>query len=147
MLDGAGRDVTSRFNNILYIGSLCGIVELMRNSLNLWAKCFNHQKLAIAFSILGFITAFLFLLNFILMQLWRFEHLGRVCSGDFLLPGEAAESPYMPMKGYFIRTIIFVIYGMFMLVFISILCLAATLKYQRARRQSLAAMPYGRNTN
>ena len=76
LAEGAGRDITDRFNQILYIGSACGILELLRNSLNLWAKCFNHQKLAIVFSILGFITAFLFMFNFILMQLWRFEHEG-----------------------------------------------------------------------
>ena len=40
--EGAGRDISDRFNKVLYIGSICGILELLRNTLNLWAKCFNH---------------------------------------------------------------------------------------------------------
>jgi len=40
--EGAGRNISDRFNKVLYIGSICGILELLRNSLNLWAKCFNH---------------------------------------------------------------------------------------------------------
>jgi hypothetical protein len=42
MPEGAGRNITDRFDQVLIIGSICGIVELLRNSLNLWAKCFNH---------------------------------------------------------------------------------------------------------
>ena len=69
------------------------------------------------------------MLNFILMQLWRFEHEGRVCSGDFLTEDIKwnAPEPYMPVKGFFIMTIIKVIYGMIGLIFISVCLLAATL--------------------
>ena len=139
MTVGAGRDITSRFDQVLQIGSICGILEVFRNSLNLWAKCFNHQKLAIASSILGFITAFLFILNFILMQLWRFEHAGRMCSGDLLTPADYwdAPAPYMPRKGFFIQLIIFIIYGMIVTVGVSVLAIAGTLKYQQNKRMSV----------
>ena len=114
------------------IGSICGIIELFRNSLNLWAKCFNHQKLAVAFQILGFITAFLFILNFILMQLYRFEHLGRVCAGDYLTEDAKWDTPgYLLYKGYFISVMVMVIYGMVGLMLLSVLLLALTLRYSK----------------
>ena len=68
--------------------------------------------------------------NFMLMQLFRFEKVGRVCAGDFL--GEErwnAPEPYMPYKGNFILIIILIIYGMAGLFCLSIFCLAVTLKF------------------
>lgn len=100
---GAGRDISSRFENILQLGSACGVFELLRNSFNLWAKCAKYPKLEIAFSIMGFISAFMYLFNFILMNLWRFEHEGKVCSGDFL--SEDDKNRYLSMQnenGYMI---------------------------------------------
>ena len=123
---GAGKDVTDRFNLILYIGSVTGLVEIFRNSLNSWAKCFHKRKLALAFSILGFITVFLFIFNFILMQLFRFTHAGKVCAGEFLADDmdlDDIPEPYMPAKGNFIFIMIMVIYGMVGLFLLSVFCL------------------------
>ena len=65
--ENSGRDVKKNFVAICTIGAICGTLEILRNSINLWAKCFNYQKLAIIFQVLGFITAFLFVFNFIMM--------------------------------------------------------------------------------
>ena len=79
-----GKDIKWRFQTIFIIGSICGLLELVRNTANLLAKCFKYMRLAVIFQYLGFITAFLFLLNFILMHLYRLTALGAVCSGDLL---------------------------------------------------------------
>ena len=81
---GAGQDINSRYYNVLILGSITGFIELVRNILNIWAKHAKYQKLEVAFSIIGFLTAFLYIFNFILMNLWRFSFEGQVCSGDFL---------------------------------------------------------------
>ena len=86
--EGAGQDVADRYYDNLLLGSVCGIVELLRNSLHLWAKCCHRPKLALIFSVLGFVTAFLFMLNFVLMMLWRNCWEGKVCAGDFLNEAE-----------------------------------------------------------
>ena len=76
------------------------------------------------------------------MQLWRFEHEGQVCSGDFLPEDQkwSAQAPYMVSKGYFIKTIIYVIYGMVGLVILSVILIAITLKHQKNQqlRKSLS---------
>ena len=125
------------------LGSICGIFELVRNTLNLWAKCAKYPKLEIAFSIMGFVSAFMYIFNFILMNLWRFEHEGKVCSGDYLEENDRkeyakmdGENGYMIKKGFFIYVIICVIYGMIGLVICSISLIACTFKYQKTKRSS-----------
>ena len=65
------------------------------------------------------------------MQVYRFEHMGRVCSGDYLENQWAAEEPFLIFKGYFILVMICIIYGMIGLVMLSVLMLALTLKYSK----------------
>ena len=131
--EDSGQLINSRFNGCLIIGSVCGLLEITRNSLNLWAKCFHHRKLAVAFSILGFVTAYLFVLNFILMQLYIFTHDGIVCSGSNLPPSERKEKlddkTYLVGKGFFLYIMVMITYGMIALAALSVLCLACTFKY------------------
>ena len=82
-----------------------------------------------AFTILSFITAFLFILNFIFMQLYRFEHLGKVCAGDYNTSDDFEG--YLPKKGLFIRIMIDIIYGMIGLTILSIICFALTISYKK----------------
>ena len=37
-----GRNIYANFQYVFVIGSICGILEVLRNSINLWAKCFNY---------------------------------------------------------------------------------------------------------
>ena len=37
-----GVDVESRFQVVFIIGSVCGVLEILRNTINLWAKCLNY---------------------------------------------------------------------------------------------------------
>ena len=128
----SGRDVKDNFQFIFVVGSICGVLEIARNSINLWAKCFNYQNLAIAFQILGFITAFLFLFNFIMMQLYRFTHNGRVCSGDYKGDDrDFTNREYLVEYGFFIYVLIWCYYSMIALLTISVSCFALTLKYHR----------------
>ena len=60
-----GRDIKANFVWDFYIGSICGIIEIIRNTLHLWAKCFQRRRAALIFQVLSFITAFLFCFNFV----------------------------------------------------------------------------------
>ena len=78
---GAGEDINYRFTVVLIIGSVTGIIELIRNIMLIWAKHAKYQKLEVAFSILGFITTFMITFNFILMNVFLFDRSGQVCVG------------------------------------------------------------------
>ena len=127
---GSGTDVHDRFQTIFVVGSITGILELIRNSLTLWAKCFNHKKLAIGFTILGFITAYLFMLLFIIMILWRYNRDGVTCSGGHLSLKEKLEkkadptSDYLITKGFVIDISIKIILSCFAFVVLGITCVA-----------------------
>ena len=141
---GEGRDITSRFYDILLLGSVCGIVELTRNAFHLYMKFKKQRKMQLVFSLMGFVTAFLFLLNFILMMLWRYGWEGNVCSGDFLSAEERKAElanpsrKYLLVKGNFIRYLIRTIWGMFGIVTLSILCIALTLTYRGGYKRGLS---------
>ena len=127
-----GRDIKANFVWDFYIGSICGILEIIRNSLHLWAKCFRHYRAALIFNVLSFITAFLFAFNFVNLQLDRYTHNGRVCSGDFLSKEEAKNVDkrfYLTEAGFFIHVMILVYYGMIGLIVLSICCVALTLRF------------------
>jgi hypothetical protein len=120
----------------LLLGSVCGIVEITRNAFHLWAKCLKKKKLYIILSLAGFLTAFLFLLNFVLMMLWRFSWEGRVCSGFFLTPEQKLielskpSRNYQIVKGEFILQIIHAVWAMAGIVTFSVLCIAITMTYR-----------------
>ena len=96
--------------------------------MNLWAKCFNHKKLAIIFNILALFTVYLFMLNVVLMVLWRYNHDGKVCSGDFLTQAEKNNKDiskhYLIEKGWFIEVTLKVIFACVLLVCLSIMLVA-----------------------
>ena len=49
---------------------------------------------------------------FVMMQLWRWEHSGRVCSGDYLTqdPTEAEKNMYLIQEGKFIQWVLILVY-------------------------------------
>ena len=67
-----------------------------------------------------------------------------VCSGDYLSEDQKLIERNKPLefriylieKGFFIYAMIMVIYGMIGLIFLSVICLACTLKYQKSKRSS-----------
>ena len=67
------------------------------------------------------------------MQLYRFEHMGKVCAGDYLYQdkfNQGDDSDYLVIKGQFIYVMILIIYGMIGFVVFSVVIIALTLKYQ-----------------
>ena len=73
------------------------------------------------------------------MQLYRFTHDGKVCSGDYLVDSEnegvvdraEQNADYLIVQGQFILVMIIMHYSMFGLVLLTIIFVAATLKYKK----------------
>ena len=68
-------------------------------------------------------TMFLAIICFIMMQMWRFDNAGRVCSGEYLEEGQD-EKGYLINEGKFIKWVIITFYIMFAIVLLSILIIA-----------------------
>ena len=59
---------------------------------------------------------------FILMQVWRWSHSGRVCSGDFLNDLDSAdEDVYLVFEGRFIKIMLLIVYSVLGLSLLSIM--------------------------
>ena len=59
---------------------------------------------------------------FILMQVWRWSHSGKVCSGDYLSSDdEDAEDIYLITEGKFIKAMLITIYSIFGVSFLSLM--------------------------
>ena len=58
---------------------------------------------------------------FVMMQIWRWSHAGRVCAGEFLPDGEDCEpSTYNCFEGKFLKYMLITIYSVFFISFISV---------------------------
>ena len=69
---------------------------------------------------------------FILMQVWRWSHSGRVCSGDFVDDGEDLDKDvYLVFEGKFIKAILITIYSILGASMLSI-CIVSVCYYKRA---------------
>ena len=85
----------------------------------------------------------LFLILFTFMQVWRWSHAGRVCSGDFLPDREVkTDRPnYLITEGLFLKAILIIIYSIFGLALLSI-CVAAVCVKAKQRRNSSVEGPH-----
>ena len=83
---------------------------------------------------------------FILMQVWRWSHSGRVCSGDFLDSyDDADEDVYLVFEGRFIKAILISIYSILGLSLISI-CIVSICVYKRHAEEDRARAEEDRKT-
>ena len=70
---------------------------------------------------------------FILMQIWRWSHSGRVCSGDYLASYDDGDTDvYLIFEGKFIKSMLITIYSILGLSFLS-LCVVAICVCKRHR--------------
>lgn len=72
---------------------------------------------------------------FTLMQVWRWSHSGKVCSGDYVPEGtEPDKSVYLVFEGKFIKSILIAIYSIMGLSFLSIMVITVCF-YRRGGHQ------------
>ena len=72
---------------------------------------------------------------FILMQVWRWSHAGRVCSGDFLEDRDSADKDvYLVFEGKFIKVMLIIVYSVLAMSCISILVVSICI-YKRHRKE------------
>jgi len=63
------------------------------------------------------------------MNIWRFAHAGRVCSGDYLdyPKKDADENIYLIVEGRFLKIILILVYTIFALAALTIMITAGIL--------------------
>ena len=98
-----GVDVSARFKMAIRWGFWMAFLNFARATL---AQIAFYMKmwvlLLISYTMFAMNIAILIIL-FVMMQLWRWEHSGRVCAGDFLTEvTEADKSIYLLQEGKFI---------------------------------------------
>lgn len=72
---------------------------------------------------------------FILMQVWRWSHAGRVCSGDFLDDKDNADKDvYLVFEGKFIKIMLIIVYSVLAMSCVSILVVSICI-YKRHRKE------------
>ena len=77
------------------------------------------------------------LMLFVFMNIWRWSHSGRVCSGDFLPDRQSADtSVYLIKEGMFIKIILLGIYLIILLAMFTVCCTACILMRRQAREEA-----------
>lgn len=69
------------------------------------------------------IVMFMAIICFVIMQLWRFDNAGKVCSGKYLKDGDDTTG-YLVFEGLFLKWVIITIYIMFVIVTMTIVLVA-----------------------
>ena len=126
-----GSDVASRFRMAIRWGFWMSLINFLRASLAQVAFYWKKWVLLLISYAMFAINIAVLIILFVLMQLWRWQHSGRVCSGDYLtdITDEDKES-YLITEGKFIKVVLYITYifiGLFGLaVCILGVCSAAT---------------------
>ena len=75
----------------------------------------------------------LLVMLFVFMNVWRWSHPGRVCSGDFLEnKSEGDKDVYLIMEGKFLKMILMAIYLVFGLSLFTVCCVSLLAKRRDA---------------
>ena len=121
-----GIDVSGRFKMAIRWGFWMSFINFARATL---AQVAFYMKLwlllLISYTMFAMNIAILIIL-FIMMQLWRWEHSGRVCSGDYLDRDitEEDREKYLIVEGKFIKWVLLIIYIIIGLGFLT-MCIVA----------------------
>ena len=135
--DQEGLNVTKEFKSAIIWGFWLSVSALVRAIL---AQIALYYKLFI----LLWISYFMFAINialvvmlFTFMNVWRWAHEGRVCSGDYLDGGKkgADESVYLIGEGRFLKVILCMVYFVILLAFLAI-CTAVCVFNRSAERRA-----------
>ena len=93
--------------------------------------------LLISYTMFAMNIAILIIL-FVMMQLWRWEHSGRVCSGDFLTEvTEADKSIYLISEGKFIQWVLILVYIIFGLAAMTVCILTCCVTTKKNNNNAL----------
>ena len=91
--------------------------------------------LLISYTMFAINIAILIIL-FVMMQLWRWEHSGRVCSGDYLDEiTDADKDTYLIVEGRFIKWVLYIVYAIFGLAALT-MCLLVVCQSSSSKRDS-----------
>ena len=107
-----GIDVSGRFKMAIRWGFWMSFINFSRATL---AQVAFYMKLwlllLISYTMFAVNIAVLIIL-FVMMQLWRWEHSGRVCAGDYLDRDitEEDKDTYLIVEGKFIKWVLLIIY-------------------------------------
>ena len=110
-----GINVTDRFKMAIRWGFWMSFLNFARAILAQVAFAMKMWVLLLISYTMFAVNIAVLIILFVMMQLWRWEHSGRVCSGDYLegAPTEADEQIYLIAEGNFIKWVLIIIYIIF----------------------------------
>ena len=93
--------------------------------------------LLISYTMFAINIAILIIL-FVMMQLWRWEHSGRVCSGDYLdyRPTDEDKDLYLITEGKFLAVILYIIYSIIGISLFTVCIVATCMRSNKKEDQS-----------
>ena len=121
-----GVDVSDRFKMAIRWGFWMSFLNFARATL---AQIAFYMKmwvlLLVSYTMFAINIAILIIL-FVMMQLWRWEHSGRVCSGDYLdhKPTQEDYESYLITEGKFIKWVLIIVYSIFAVALCTVCILA-----------------------
>ena len=96
-----------------------------RSGVTQFALCYKKWILIWVSYVMFAVNVSLFVMLFVFMNLWRFSHAGRVCSGDLLAsPDDANPDIYLVTEGKFLKVIILLVYLVLFLATVTV-CISA----------------------
>ena len=128
-------DVTEYFKIAIRWGFWMSLLTFLRAIIAQVGLCMKKWVLLWCSYVLFAANISILIVLFVLMQVWRWSHAGRVCSGDFLPEDYQGDtSMYLIFEGRFIKTMLIAIYSIMCLSCLSI-CIVSVGYYLRHRKQ------------
>lgn len=135
-----GINVTRRFRIAIRWGFWMAALNVTRAAMAQIALRMRSWTLLWGSYVLFVVNFTCMLILFILMNLWRWDKPGRVCSGEFLTRGERMDQNiakyYLIEEGLFLKVILIILYSMIGLGCYSV-CFAAIFLSQKKSQEQL----------
>jgi hypothetical protein len=124
-------DVTWRFQCVIRFAFYIMTLEILRQVIAQVAYYRRSYKLLYLALVIQAINLTFMIIDFVLMQMWRMDEPGKVCSGDYVPEGEVISDVYLAQEGLFLKCIIITAYSILGLSCLSVIVIAVFLSARK----------------
>lgn len=118
----SAQDVSKKFKIAIRWGFFMSLTTFLRAILAQLGLCMRRWVLLWCSYVLFAANISVSIVLFTLMQIWRWSHSGRVCSGDYLEDKQSADKDvYLILEGKFLEIMLITMYSLLGISFLSIL--------------------------
>jgi hypothetical protein len=128
-------DVTWRFQCVIRFAFYIMMLELLRQVIAQVAYYRRSYKLLYLALVIQAVNLTFMIIDFVLMQMWRMDIPGKVCSGDFIPEGDDISEEYLDQEGMFLKVIIITAYSILGLSCLSVIVIAVFLSARKTQAE------------